>query len=266
MSREYSLKSDGSFVIKDYNFTSPFSNFLPGIAGAWGVPLWVFYVNRGQGVVSFGIKDKDHSISEFFPANKAYSFTPYFGFRTFLKVNRNKFVEPFRPAPSPKGRESMTVNSDSLEIEEFLPAQGLKINIKYYTLPNVPVAGLVRKVTIKNLTGSSLNLELVDGLSRIIPFGSVNSFLKDMSRTLEAWMHSQVRGNLALFRLKVDPRDVSQTKYIEGANFSYSFYEDNGKVMPAYMIVDPLTIFSHDTSLSLPVNFLKPGFNPPCPR
>lgn len=266
MSREYSLKSDGSFVIKDYNFTSPFSNFLPGIAGAWGVPLWVFYVNRGQGVVSFGIKDKDHSISEFFPANKAYSFTPYFGFRTFLKVNRNKFVEPFRPAPSPKGRESMTVNSDSLEIEEFLPAQGLKINIKYYTLPNVPVAGLVRKVTIKNLTGSSLNLELVDGLSRIIPFGSVNSFLKDMSRTLEAWMHSQVRGNLALFRLKVDPRDVSQTKYIEGANFSYSFYEDNGKVMPAYMIVDPLTIFSHDTSLSLPVNFLKPGFNPPLPQ
>ncbi len=269
MSKNYSLKSDGSFVIKDYNLTSPFSNFLPGIAGAWGVPLWVFYVNRGQGIVSFGIKDKDHAISEFFPANKAYSFVSSLSFRTFLKINpvngtgESKFLEPFKPVSPLKGKESMIIKSDSLEIEEILPRQGLKIRVKYYTLPNTPVAGLVRKVTIENIASLPLELEVIDGLSRIIPFGAANYFLKDMSRTLEAWMQAKICDNLAIFRLKVDPRDVSQTKYIEGANFNYSFYESNGKKKPAYMIVDPRAVFSHDTSFSSPVNFFKKGFRVP---
>ncbi|MCF7917048.1 MAG: hypothetical protein K9L61_04650, partial [Candidatus Omnitrophica bacterium] len=65
----YSLEKNGSFVIKDYNQASPFSNFLPGIAGTWGIPLWVFYVNRGQAISSFGLRDKDGAIQEFFPAN-----------------------------------------------------------------------------------------------------------------------------------------------------------------------------------------------------
>ena len=269
MSKNYSLKSDGSFVIKDYNLTSPFSNFLPGIAGVWGVPLWVFYVNRGQGVVSFGIKDKDHAIAEFFPANKAYSFASSLGFRTFLKINsagrtgENKFLEPFKLVSSSKGKESMIIRSDCLEIEEILPRQGLKIRVKYFTLPNTSVAGLVRKVTIENIAKTPLELEILDGLSRIIPFGAINPFLKDMSRTLEAWMQAKVCGNLALFRLKVDPRDESQTKYIEGANFNYSFYESNRKKKLPFIIVDPRAVFDYDTSFSSPVNFLKKSFKVP---
>ena len=263
MSKNYSLKSDGSFTVKGYNHTQPFSNFLPGISGVWGVPLWVFYVNRGQGVVSFGIKDKDHAISEFFPANKAYTFASSLGFRTFLKINKKEFIEPFKVISSSEIKNSMTIRSDSLEIEEVLPQQGLKIKVKYYTLANVPVAGLVRKVTIENTTKSALDLEVIDGLSKIVPFGAANYFLKDMSRTLEAWMRAEVKDGLALFRLKVDPRDVSQTKYIKGANFNYSFYEDNGKKKLAYMIVDPRAVFSHDTSFSAPVNFLKKSFKLP---
>lgn len=269
MSKTYLLKNDGSFNIKDYSLAAPFSNFLPGIAGAWGVPLWVFYVNRGQGVVSFGLKDKDHAILEFFPANKAYSLVPSFGFRTFLKVNslkspaKVKFYEPFRPCCDSSGEESMMIKSSSLEINEANPDLGLDVNIKYFTLPNTPVAGLVRKVTIKNISKSSLELEALDGLSRITPFGAANFFLKKMSRTLEAWMQASVSDNLAVFRLTVDPKDVSQTKYIEGANFNYSFYQDQGKIKPGYIIVDPKAVFSQDTSYSRPLNFLKNNFKTP---
>ncbi|MDP2938103.1 MAG: hypothetical protein Q8N72_02515, partial [Candidatus Omnitrophota bacterium] len=59
------------FVIENYNLAKPFANFFPGIAGRYGIPMWVFYVNRGQAIASFGIKDKDHAILEFFPANKS---------------------------------------------------------------------------------------------------------------------------------------------------------------------------------------------------
>ena len=85
---DYKLYSDGRFVIRDYNRKKPFSNFLPGIAGLYGIPMWVFYVNRGQGIASFGTKNKDNAILEFFPANKAYQNVTTLGFRTFLKTGR----------------------------------------------------------------------------------------------------------------------------------------------------------------------------------
>jgi len=95
---KYYLNSQGEFVIENYNFSKPFANFFPGIAGKYGIPMWTFYVNRGQAISSFGIKDKDHSILEFFPANKAWQLVSSQGFRTFIKLfTRGKTVlyEPF---------------------------------------------------------------------------------------------------------------------------------------------------------------------------
>ena len=68
--------------MKDYGRKSTFAGFLPGIAGEKGIPLWCFYVNRGQGVVSFGVDDKEHEIMEFYPAHLAYQNVKRTGFRT----------------------------------------------------------------------------------------------------------------------------------------------------------------------------------------
>src|SRR5262245_35072454 len=83
------------FIIENYTEFNPFSSFLPGIAGEMGVPMWVFYVNRGQAIASFGIESKDTPITEFQAANKAYQSTPFTGFRTFLKLDGTQVYEPF---------------------------------------------------------------------------------------------------------------------------------------------------------------------------
>ncbi|MCF7925007.1 MAG: hypothetical protein K9L26_00535, partial [Candidatus Izimaplasma sp.] len=75
-----------TFIIKNYLKKQTFSNFLPGLAGKKGIPLWAFYVNRGQGISGFGLQNKNHPIMEFTPANKAYESVGQIGFRTFLKV------------------------------------------------------------------------------------------------------------------------------------------------------------------------------------
>ncbi|MFZ1597541.1 MAG: hypothetical protein WAW26_16940, partial [Anaerolineae bacterium] len=74
------------FVIEDYDAFPPFASFLPGIAGPLGIPLWAFYVNRGQAIAGFGVESKDTPIMEFQSANKAYQTVAYTGFRTFIKV------------------------------------------------------------------------------------------------------------------------------------------------------------------------------------
>ena len=76
----------GRFVLEGYSHARPFSSFLPGIAGPLGIPLWVFYVNRGQAIAAFGIQNKDNPIMEFQPANKAYKMTPTVGFPSFIKA------------------------------------------------------------------------------------------------------------------------------------------------------------------------------------
>src|SRR5882762_5109497 len=107
MTPQFDLKND-TFSIKNYNQARPFSSFLPGIAGPYGKPMWVFYTNRGQCVASFGVRNKDNAILEFNPANKAYQDTPLLGFRTFLRVREGRstvFYEPFCMQADPACRQ-----------------------------------------------------------------------------------------------------------------------------------------------------------------
>src|SRR5690606_7751810 len=91
----------GRYIMRDFDKAKPMSNFLSGIAGVWGVPLWVFYVNRGQGITSFGVNNKDGGMLKFETADRAYQQTAFNGFRTFLKGKREGMPEwnyqPFFP-------------------------------------------------------------------------------------------------------------------------------------------------------------------------
>ncbi|MCI3918698.1 cellobiose phosphorylase [Paenibacillus sp. TRM 82003] len=91
---KYGFDAEGRYFVEGYNDAKPFASFLPGIAGTMGIPLWLFYVNRGQGVASFGIEDKNGAMLEFHPADKAYRMTPTAGFRTWIRRGGRCF-EPF---------------------------------------------------------------------------------------------------------------------------------------------------------------------------
>ncbi len=160
LSRWYGVE----FIIENYNQSKPFSNFFPGIAGIWGVPMWVFYVNRGQCIASFGIESKDKAIMEFQPANKAYRQTALNGFRTFVKVKTDKkeiFWEPFQTnlAGSDYNKnQKMSITAHDLTLEEVNKNLGLVATVNYYTLPNEPYAALFRKVTIKNISKKNVSI------------------------------------------------------------------------------------------------------------
>src|SRR3989338_1888311 len=180
---KYYLNSDNEFVIENYHQAGAFSNFLPGIAGLFGIPMWVFYVNRGQGVCSFGLKSKDSPIMEFLPANRAYQLTTSQGFRTFIKIKNKKggiLYEPFQPHSPHRFhsvKQSMIINSCEFRIQEVNPQLGLQIEVEYFTIPNEPFAGLARTVAVKNISKKNISLGLLDGAPLIIPYGTSNFFL-----------------------------------------------------------------------------------------
>jgi len=63
----HELEADGSYRIDNYDKIPSFASFLPGIAGADGVPIWCMYVNRAQAVVSFGLSSKNQALPSFCP-------------------------------------------------------------------------------------------------------------------------------------------------------------------------------------------------------
>lgn len=258
---KYYLSSGGEFVIENYHLTRPFSSFFPGIAGMWGVPIWVFYVNRGQAISSFGIKDKDHPVLEFRPANQAYQTASILGFRTLIKVKAAKgkdvFYDAFNSSVEQQGFDisnKMFIRSSEIRLAETNPALGLETGIEYFTIPNDNYGALARRLTLRNISKRRLDLEFLDGLPQIIPYGMNNFFLKEMSRTIEAWMDVEGLEDKAVFlRLKVDPADRPEVVRISEGNFYLAFNDKGGLVRP---IVEPQAIFGWVSDFSYPQTFM----------
>jgi hypothetical protein len=258
----YFLDENGCFVIKDYNHSKPFSNFFPGIAGVWGIPMWVFYVNRGQGIASFGIEGKDKAMLEFQPANKAYRLTSLQGFRTFIKVRRGKkviFWEPFQnkdEKPSFKTEQNFYITSGELTIEEENFTLGLTIRVNYFTVPNEDFPALVRNVTITNTSKNNYQLDMIDGLPVFMPYGMNDWVMKNMCRTVEAWMKVKgVKERMPYFHLNVEVADTPAVKHIHEGNFYVCFEKQSGKL--SEMIVEPSCVFGQASDFTIPVQFLK---------
>ncbi|MBF0522609.1 MAG: hypothetical protein HQL24_06080 [Candidatus Omnitrophica bacterium] len=265
----YSFDPQGRFVIENYNQSKTFSNFFPGIAGLWGIPMWVFYVNRGQCISSFGIESKDKAILEFQPANKAYHLTSLQGFRTFIKGkvgSKEIYWEPFQNnllGTQFSKKQVMRISTESLTIEETNRDLGLTIKVNYFTIPEEPFAGLVRQLTIENTSKKTYDLEIVDGLPMIVPYGLTDWVGKHMSRTVEAWVKVRsVEEKTPFYQLNVEVADTPEVTHIKDGNFYFAFNASHpSKLLDC--IVEPEAVFAEADDFSAPVNFLNPSFKIP---
>jgi hypothetical protein len=248
------------FVLEDYHNRPPFSSFLPGVAGKLGIPLWAFYVNRAQGISSFGVESKDCAIVEFDPANKAYRNVSVTGFRTFLRIkegSQHRCCEPFGAVDRNKIiADRMTVGTAELELQE--QREGLNTSVLYFTLPNESFAALVRTVTIQNSTGKDISGELIDGLPAVVPYGIKNEDLKGMSNTVQAWMRVEnIDNRIPYFKTPVSLEDEARVTELTAGHFALAYIWGQETLLPA--IVDSRHVFGADTALLRPTGFFDLG-------
>lgn len=259
----YRLEGKGCFVIENYNQSKVFSNFFPGVAGIWGIPMWVFFVNRGQCISSFGIEGKDKAITEFHPANKAYRLTATQGFRTFLKIKsgpKNYFWEPFQSSvQSPyRTRQTMRMTAYDLTIEDVNETLGIAVRVNYFTLPEESFPALVRRVSIENISKKKLDVEAVDGLPLILPYGTKDWLAKHMSRTVEAWFKvKNLEKKAPFYHLNVEVSDTPDVTHISEGNFYCSFESKAGKARLLDPIVESSCVFGRASDLVEPQEFLR---------
>ncbi|TXC91083.1 cellobiose phosphorylase [Metabacillus litoralis] len=254
--KNYYFDEKKRMVIEDYDKAKTFSSFLPGVAGIKGVPMWTFYVNRGQGISSFGVRDKHSPIMEFSPANIAYKNVSTTGFRTFIKLNDRKMVyEPFQPTLNKKIKRKMYIEANQISIEEVNEELGLSTVIEYFNMPEESFAGLVRKVQIRNLTKKQLNIEVLDGMPEVLPYGVENQLYKEMGNLLRSWMEVyNLNNKIPYYHVRASIGDEAEVNEVKEGHFFLTFSNDEKIISP---IVDTEIIFGSDHSLLNPENFVK---------
>jgi len=244
-----------AFIMEDYGKKSPFASFLPGIAGIKGIPSWCYYVNRGQCVSCFGVENKDHAIMEFSPAHQSYQNVKRTGFRTFLKRDGACF-EAFSDENE---KQKMIIRQNGLEIEETNAAHQIRTHVTYFTLPEEKAGALVRKVTVENLSDGAVELEILDGMPALIPYGIGIDDIKMRGSLVKAWMQVEhVETKAPFYRVRASIADSASVTEVIGGNFSLGVLEDGTKLQA---IVDPDIVFAFDTTLTKAVNFEKEGID-----
>ncbi|PXW90958.1 hypothetical protein DES38_10790 [Streptohalobacillus salinus] len=260
----YKLNENNDFQIQQYQQKATFSSFLPGIAGVDGIPMWAFYVNRGQGIASFGVQDKDHAIMEFLPADKSYQFVQVQGFRTFIKIiedGSEVVVEPFSNQQTTP-TETMYISENKLMLEYVDEVLQLKMKVEYFILPESPVAGLVRHVTLENTATTERQFELLDGLPSVFPSGVGNAAYKELGNTIKSWFDVEnLEHHIPFYKLRGSMEDTAEVKVVNQGNFFKSMIHYRGDVELNQPIVDRDVIFGTDTALQVPVNFIKNNLN-----
>lgn len=247
-------KETREFCLDRYGKKPPFASFLPGIAGVKGIPIWCYYVNRGQGVVSFGVNNKDHAIMEFLPAHRAYASVRRTGFRTFLRRD-GRFLESF--SREELGR--MVVGMNTLGLEEDDPENGLETRVDYFVLPEERLGALVRRVRITNTGSAPCRLEVLDGMPELVPYGVPDGGLKNMLQTSKAWMQVEdAAERTPYYRVRVSMGDTAQVGVVSGGNFALGF-DENGRLLP--VLADMEALFGYDTALERPLAFLEGGLS-----
>lgn len=234
---------DNEFVIENYDKQKTFSSFLPGIAGKRGIPLWAFYVNRGQGIASFGVENKDRHILEFSPAVKAYQLAGTDGFRTFVKIDGT--VHEIFGENKMNVKRIMRIKRSEFSVEEENFDLKLTFKMTYFGLPNENFASLVRIVEVTNNADKDVSFELVDGLSQLLPTGVSQASMKFLTNLTRSWMDVyHLDKNVGFYRMRSSSSDTAEIVEVRDGNFYVSSH--NGALIKP--IADQRLVFGFDTS------------------
>jgi hypothetical protein len=254
---KYYFNDQKQFCIEDYDSAKPFASFLPGVAGIDGIPMWVYYVNRGQAISSFGIENKDNPILDFTPANLSYRRTEVDGFRTFIKVD-GVFHECFT-SRNDQVNKTMKIETNSITLEEKNLELQFKVIVKFFNVAKDDYPGLIRKVEFINLSNKPRHIEVVDGLATLWPYGTSQFSIKNMANLAVAWFDVfNMDQQLPFYRNRSTTEDTAIVGAIEAGHF-YGSFSKSGVKLP--IIYDLNLIFGYNTSLLDPQAFKTKRIN-----
>lgn len=263
---QYNNEDNGkTFVTENYNQAKTAPNFFTGIAGKWGKPMWVFYVNRGRAIVSFGIENKDNAIAEFVTASEAERLAQVRRFRTLVIITEQGknpiFWEPFQDDlfnAQYDRIQTMSTTPADMAVEDNNKDAGLIARGSFSTMPGENYPALIDNLAFEDTSGRERKIQVVNGLVEVIPYGFVDWHSKNMKRTGSAFVDKEIlRKNkkVKIYRTTIELKDSPEYKKITSGYFYFSFDKETGALLDTSANTED--VFGSSTALLIPEKLLK---------
>ncbi|MGA1531207.1 MAG: hypothetical protein ACO398_10765, partial [Kiritimatiellia bacterium] len=248
---------EATFTQDGFDRCPPFTSFLPGIAGFYGKPMWLYYVNRGQAVACFGIRDKNHGIMPFQSASLHLARVEQEGFRTLVRWREGdapRFYEPFRAAVEAK--RSLTITPAALMLDETGGGAALDFRVAYTTVAGESCPALLRSVTITNRSSAARSLDVLDGFPRLVPYGLDHFASQNAPFIGQGYLHIDGLGEgLPFFRFLDAPSYQHVIARRDAGHFYFAFAGGAADRLP--VVVDGDVVFGEGGSWAVAAPFAR---------
>ena len=175
---------------------------------------WMFISSNGS--LSAGRKNRDNALFPYYTVDKIHDYKNKTGSRTYFLVEKEEKTllwEPFTDESQKfyKITRNLYKNDygNNLIFEEVNSDLGLSFRYGWY---NSEKFGFVKKSSLINNNEIAINIEVLDGIQNILPFGIGYSFQNEYSNLLDAYKKNERIKNstLGLFMLSSIPVDRAE--------------------------------------------------------
>lgn len=197
---------------------------------------WLFVSSNGG--ISAGRKNAEYALFPYYTEDKITDTAEITGSKTILRMQDKDGVQLWEPfSVRSEGSYRLTRNlyqgrfSNKIIFEEINHDWGLQFQYEWNTSN---LYGFVKKSRLLNFSGSKLQVELVDGLQNILPYGVPSDLQTRTSNLADAYKRSELvaETGLGLFALSAIIVDKAEPSEALKANIAWQ----SGLENPAYLL------------------------------
>ena len=214
----YTPKNENYLTIQQVDNLEP---FLMNIVSDG--ETWIFAGSNGT--LTAGRGNPDQSLFPYETADKLLRFPLAAGSFTNIQVQTNKGIDLWEPWSDQSPRRSVNrnlhkhVDGSSICFEEYHRTHQLTFRWEWTTCDSY---GFVRICTLKNESNAVIELDLLDGLNRILPAGVDQGLYEKASYLAEAYMrHEKITDHpMAIYTLNAPVSDRAEPSEQLSASFA----------------------------------------------
>jgi hypothetical protein len=200
------IQNEKYYVISNYHFIPDF--FMTIVSDS---DHWMFLSSNGA--LTAGRKDRDNGLFPYTTVDKIHDSKNITGSRSYLFIEKNGKISLWEPFTDVSAKTYQitrnlykSIYGNKVIFEEVNLDLGIKFQYGWY---NSEEFGFIKKSKVTNLTDEPINIEVLDGIKNILPFGIDNEFQTAYSNLLDAYKKSELLENsqLGIFSLSSIPVD-----------------------------------------------------------
>ncbi len=196
---------------------------------------WMFISSNGS--LSAGRKDRNNALFPYYTDDKIHDYCGITGSKSILLVEKNEKTylwEPFSKDLNNiyKIERNLykSIYGDKIIFEETNKDLEVRFQYGWYSTEKF---GFVKKSAVTNLSNSSVKIELLDGITNILPSGVDYNFQNEYSNLLDGYKKNELLSNtgLGLFMLSSIPVDRAEPSESLNATTVWSAGLSDSKIL-----------------------------------